>query len=441
MGEDFVAFRDSAGRVGLLDSHCPHRLADLYFGRNEEGGLRCVYHGWKFSVTGEVLDMPSEPSESPMRCNPNVRAKAYSVHEAGGIVWAYLGPVESIPPLPQMEFMGLPAANVYASKCLMKCNYQQALEGSIDTAHLTFLHRSIGPMEKDVFGVGELQEFGDADGAPRFFCEDTEYGMRISARREGSPDAYYWRITQWLMPTSVLVPTGDDLVCRANLFIPIDDENCWWYRVRYHAGRPLSSEELAEYRHGTLDYAKLLPGTYIVDVTDAFGHLLVLTHTLGPESKPDYFVVTIGANETYRDADFGYVRVPTAGNAVVGDTVWYDYDNDGVVDAVADAIADHMGLWRDEPLTVLESQVLWDADKLAKIGLTAVFHWTGGSLAGKRPHTLAQLIHRARANDWMPRTVSSMHTAPARRAARARLAAYFQLYDALESELSGDDLV
>lgn len=274
MGEDFVAFRDSAGRVGLLDSHCPHRLADLYFGRNEEGGLRCVYHGWKFSVTGEVLDMPSEPSESPMRCNPNVRAKAYSVHEAGGIVWAYLGPVESIPPLPQMEFMGLPAANVYASKCLMKCNYQQALEGSIDTAHFTFLHRSIGPMEKDVFGVGELQEFGDADGAPRFFCEDTEYGMRISARREGSPDAYYWRITQWLMPTSVLVPTGDDLVCRANLFIPIDDENCWWYRVRYHAGRPLSSEELAEYRHGTLDYAKLLPGTYIPEGNRANDYLM-----------------------------------------------------------------------------------------------------------------------------------------------------------------------
>lgn len=112
----------------------------------------------------------------------------------------------------------------------------------------------------------------------------------------------------------------------------------------------------------------------------------------------------------------------------------------GKIDAVADAIADHMGLWRDEPLTVLESQVLWDADKLAKIGLTAVFHWTGGSLAGKRPHTLAQLIHRARANNWMPRAVASMHTAPARRAARARLAAYFQLYDALESELRGDDL-
>ena len=76
MGENFVAFRDSSGKVGLLDAHCPHRLAELFFGRNEEGGLRCVYHGWKFSVTGELLDMPSEPAGSPMRCNPNIRAKA-----------------------------------------------------------------------------------------------------------------------------------------------------------------------------------------------------------------------------------------------------------------------------------------------------------------------------------------------------------------------------
>ena len=110
------------------------------------------------------------------------------------------------------------------------------------------------------------------------------------------------------------------------------------------------------------------------------------------------------------------------------------------IDAVAAAIADHMGLWREEPLTVLESQVLWDADKLAKIGLTAVFHWTGGALASSRMHTLERIIHRARANDWLPRTVASMHTAPARRAAAARLAAFQQLYDALERELAGGDL-
>ena len=274
MGENFVAFRDSSGKVGLLDAHCPHRLAELFFGRNEEGGLRCVYHGWKFSVTGELLDMPSEPAGSPMRCNPNIRAKAYSVHEAGGIVWAYLGPQECVPPLPQMEFMSLPAQNFYTSKCLMKCNYQQALEGSIDTAHLTFLHRSIAPMEKDVFNVGHLQEYGDADGAPRFFCEDTDYGMRISARRDGGEDTFYWRITQWLMPTAVLVPTAEGLVCRANLFIPIDDENCWWYRIRYHAGRPLSDDELAEYKGGGLDYAKRVPGTYIPEGNRANDYLM-----------------------------------------------------------------------------------------------------------------------------------------------------------------------
>ena len=274
MGEDFVAFRDSSGKVGLLDAHCPHRLADLFFGRNEEGGLRCVYHGWKFSVAGEILDMPSEPQGSPMRCNPNLRAKAYPVREAGGIIWAYLGPQESMPALPDMEFMSLPPQNVHVSKCLMKCNYLQALEGSIDTAHLTFLHHSMAPMEKDVFAVGNLQEFGDADGTPRFFCEDTDFGMRISARRDGGNGNYYWRITQWLMPNYVLVPTAEGLVCRANLFIAIDDENCWWYRVRYHVGRPLGSDELAEYKTGNLDYARLIPGTYIPQGNRANDYLM-----------------------------------------------------------------------------------------------------------------------------------------------------------------------
>lgn len=112
----------------------------------------------------------------------------------------------------------------------------------------------------------------------------------------------------------------------------------------------------------------------------------------------------------------------------------------GKIEAVAAAIADHMGLWRDEPLTNLEAQVLWDADKLAKIGLTAIFHWTGGSLAGSKMQTLAKLIHRGRANDWLPKTVASMHTAPARRAAEARWQSYRHLYDTLAAELNGDDL-
>lgn len=274
LGEKMVAFRDSSGAVGLLDAHCPHRLAELYFGRNEEGGIRCAYHGWKFSVTGECLDLPSEPPGSRMRCNPNIRAKAYQTVEKGGVIWAYMGPEDTIQALPELEFLALPIEHVYVSKCLMKCNFQQALEGSIDTAHLTFLHRSLVPMEKDVFGVGKYQDFGDADGAPRFFCEDTEYGLQIAAQRNGDDENYYWRITHWLMPCSVLVPTADDLVCRANMFIPIDDENCWWYRVRYHTRRPLSDAEIGEYKFGDDDYAKLLPGTYIPEGSRANDYLL-----------------------------------------------------------------------------------------------------------------------------------------------------------------------
>jgi len=131
---------------------------------------------------------------------------------------------------------------------------------------------------------------------------------------------------------------------------------------------------------------------------------------------------------------------PVAGAAFARDFLPTTDFPSGKIAAVAEAIADHMGLWREEPLTVLESQVLWDADKLAKIGLTAVFHWTGGALAGNRMHPLEALIRRARANDWQPRTVASMHTPPARRAAAARLVAFHRLYDDLDRELTGGDL-
>lgn len=260
LGDDMVAFRDSKGAVGLFDSRCPHRGTDLFFGRNEEGGLRCIYHGWKFNVEGRCIDLPSEPAESRMKAG--VRAKTYPIVEKGGVVWAYLGPPETQPALPEFEFLELPSDHVYVSKCLMNCNYMQALEGSIDTAHLTFLHRSFAPMEMDVFAVGDLQQYGDADGAPRFFCTETDYGLEISARRNADEDNFYWRITQWLFPTSVLVPTAPTLVCRANMFIPIDDENCWWYRIRYNTDRPLSHDEMTEYKTGGLDYARLIPGTY-----------------------------------------------------------------------------------------------------------------------------------------------------------------------------------
>lgn len=272
LGRQFVAFRDEAGKVGILDSKCPHRSVDLFLGRNEGDGLRCVYHGWKFDISGRCLDLPSEPADSRMK--DGISARAYPVTEAAGIIWAYVGPASAQPKLPAFEFMDLPAGHVYSSKRLMTCNYMQALEGSIDTAHLTFLHRSMKPSEKDVFGVGDLLQFSDSDGAPKFFCKDTPYGMAISARRNGDGNNYYWRVTQWLMPLGVLVPTAPDMVCRANFFIPIDDTNCWWYRIRYHLTRPLSSEELVEYENGDLDYSRRIPGTYLSEGNNSNDYLI-----------------------------------------------------------------------------------------------------------------------------------------------------------------------
>jgi hypothetical protein len=147
----------------------------------------------------------------------------------------------------------------------MHCNYLQAVEGSIDTAHLSFLHRTLTSDQDapDVFGVGEMLKYSDVDGRPKFFVNRTEYGLRILARREATDTSRYWRISHWLMPFYVLVPTALGLVRRANLFVPIDDENCWWYRIRWHADRPLKADELSEFKAGGLDYAELMPGTYI----------------------------------------------------------------------------------------------------------------------------------------------------------------------------------
>jgi phenylpropionate dioxygenase-like ring-hydroxylating dioxygenase large terminal subunit len=261
LGENLVAFRDTSGHVGLLDGRCPHRRAELFFGRNEEGGLRCAYHGWKFGTQGNCLDMPTEAATSTLK--DRVFAKAYPTAERGGIIWAYMGPKELKPELPKIEYFDLPASQVYASKCLMECNHQQAMEGSMDTAHLTFLHRSLKPTAQSyqALGVSNFGELADGDGMPKFFVSDTDYGMRIAARREAGPEHYYWRISQWFMPHSVFVAADPDSLCRGNVFVPIDDENCWWYRVRWHPTRAVSEDEIRSF-YKTGDYAELIPGTY-----------------------------------------------------------------------------------------------------------------------------------------------------------------------------------
>src|SRR5713226_5418703 len=146
LGEKLIAFRDTNGRVGLLANHCPHRGASLFFGRNEESGLRCVYHGWKFDVDGTCLDMPNEPAESDFRSK--VKAVAHPCEERNGVVWAYMGPPERMGALPDIEWSAMPAEQRYISKRQQQSNYLQAIEGGIDSSHISFLHSTLNSADR-----------------------------------------------------------------------------------------------------------------------------------------------------------------------------------------------------------------------------------------------------------------------------------------------------
>src|SRR5437764_8645525 len=143
LGEKLIAFRDSAGRIGVLDHRCPHRCASLFFGRNEEGGLRCVYHGWKFGTNGNCVDMPSEPAESNFK--EKIHQAAYPCRERNGVVWAFMGSSRPLPDLPSLEWSLLPDERRYISKRVQECNWVQALEGGIDSSHGAFLHSLLKP--------------------------------------------------------------------------------------------------------------------------------------------------------------------------------------------------------------------------------------------------------------------------------------------------------
>src|SRR6516225_2761080 len=165
LGERLVAFRDSAGRVGVLDHRCPHRCASLFFGRNEEGGLRCVYHGWKYDVSGQCIDVPSEPRESGY-CQ-KIRLKSYPLVKRGPVLWTHMGPPEKRPPLPEWEFATVAAEQTFISKRLQECNWLQAMEGGIDSSHVSFLHR--GDLGSDpLFKGAKGNQYNLSDMQPYF---------------------------------------------------------------------------------------------------------------------------------------------------------------------------------------------------------------------------------------------------------------------------------
>ncbi|OWT63575.1 Rieske 2Fe-2S domain-containing protein [Candidimonas nitroreducens] len=245
LGEDLVAFRDSEGRVGLVDQACPHRGAPLVFARNEEGGLRCIYHGWKFSVDGRCHDMPAEPENTPML--NRVCVKAYSVRERNGVLWAYMGPDETPPELPAMEWNMVPPENVHVSMRIQECNWLQALEGEIDSAHAAMLHGRVD-------SGGSIDQWKQAaDLAPKFEVVQHDAGLHIAARRKLDEDKSYVRVNQFLMPFWTLVPPFSQYPeLSGHAWVPIDDEHTLCIMFSYHPAQPLyeKTRSLFEAGHG-----------------------------------------------------------------------------------------------------------------------------------------------------------------------------------------------
>lgn len=249
LGEDLLAFRDSAGRIGIIDAYCAHRRAPLFFGRNEECGLRCVYHGWKFDVAGNCVDMPSEPPEHDFKHKIKLTAYRTAVH--GGVIWIYMGPAELTPALPQFEWSTLPARQRTATKRLQRCNWAQAVEGGIDSSHISFLHSRVDGVGLEASLGSGRTPYHAADRHPVFIVKETPYGLLIAARRSIEQDSYYWRLTQCLLPFYTMIPPvtsardSSAVPYAGHAWVPIDDHTTWTWTFTANPHREFSDAELA----------------------------------------------------------------------------------------------------------------------------------------------------------------------------------------------------
>ena len=244
LGEDLLAFRMTSGQVAVVDRWCPHRNANLYWGRNEEEGIRCVYHGWKFSHDGTCVDMPNEPPTSTFA--ERIRIPAYQAVDRGGVIWVYMGPNDLTPQIPELEWLNVPASHRIVSKRIQFCNWLQNLEGEVDSSHVSFLHSNVGV---DAF----RPLAGNADRHPVFSVLNTNWGVAVCARRDDGDERYYWRVTPFLLPSYTIVPgpmggsaepgrTGGQYLFTAA--VPIDDTNMMGLSVVWNPDEPISGGPL-----------------------------------------------------------------------------------------------------------------------------------------------------------------------------------------------------
>ncbi|MFZ5692198.1 MAG: Rieske 2Fe-2S domain-containing protein [Pseudomonadota bacterium] len=259
LSERLLAVRDSDGRYGLIDEFCAHRGVSLWFGRNEEAGIRCPYHGWKYDVTGQCVEVPSEPEESGF-CK-KIKLTNHPLVKIGDILWTYMGKPEQQPPLPEWEFALVPPEQTFTSKRFQECNWLQAMEGGIDSSHVSFLHR--GNLNSDpLFKGAKGNQYNLKDSQPVFEVVEQPGGLYIGARRNAEDGKYYWRITPWVMPSFTMVPPRGDHPVHGHFWIPIDDENCWAWSFDYHPVRALTTDERNAMKDGKGIHVRYTPGTY-----------------------------------------------------------------------------------------------------------------------------------------------------------------------------------
>ncbi|HUH39580.1 MAG TPA: Rieske 2Fe-2S domain-containing protein [Castellaniella sp.] len=246
-GEDLVVFRNTEGRVGVLDEFCPHRRASLVFGRNEECGLRCLYHGWKFDVDGHVTEMVSEPPSSGFM--DKVQHTAYPTREWGGLIWSYFGPQDAIPEFRPPAWAPNDQVKLSIAKVVVPCNWAQILEGAIDSAHSSSLHSSdMVPARGPARATGDLWLRPSTDKAPRLQLQRTPYGFRYAAVRRPISDPLendYVRMTVFVAPSTAMIPPNN-LYNVVNVNVPIDDTHTVFYFIAW--GHPASTPDTEAWR-------------------------------------------------------------------------------------------------------------------------------------------------------------------------------------------------
>ena len=263
LGEKLIAFREPSGRVGVMDHRCPHRCASLFYGRNEDGGIRCVYHGWKFDAAGNCADMPNLPPEQDFR--EKVKARAYQVVERAGLIWVYMGSQAAAPPLPAIEASLLPDDEIQIMFAQRECNWLQALEGDIDTSHFSFLH--VGSVQPEQVSDDNMLKFQVLDRAPSYHVADTDWGTMYSALRSAGDGKTYWRFAHFGFPFWTWVPQGDltDRI-QARAWVPMDDTHTMFVSLSWTKTprlKPLKNGNPIPGARAVLDY---LPNT-----TDWYG--------------------------------------------------------------------------------------------------------------------------------------------------------------------------